>query len=68
MKSATSTRGEFVDNLTLSWTEWTFCVTANGFFAMVHGDVRLGDKVYLIEGANVTLVLRQAGDSFSCIV
>jgi len=40
------------------WKGWTFCTSEKGFYALVHGDVLPGDSIFLVDGANMPLVLR----------
>ena len=43
---------------------WSFCVTEKGLFALAEGPVEVGDRICVIDGACVPLVLRYAGDTF----
>ncbi|MCJ1249510.1 hypothetical protein MMC30_006735 [Trapelia coarctata] len=43
---------------------WSFCITEKGYFALVEGPVETGDRICVVDGACVPLVLRYAGDTF----
>jgi len=43
---------------------WSFCVTEKGYFVLVEVLVEAGDRICVLDGACVPLVLRYAGDTF----